>query len=155
MRELQADEEVARRAVFGSRERNHPLERREVVFRQQQLTGIGACVGIDRDRLTPEQLGPAAGEAGPAAERQLVGSAIERAVAAFHRVNHQAVTDAAPSNRQRGDSDANVRFETDRYVEIADLLFKHRAIGKQGVAGHYFTLSASRIPHPGSRLRSS
>ena len=85
--------------VLLAGERNQLLERRQVLLRQQQLAGVGARVRIDRDRLAPEQLCAAAGKPAPPAERQLVGRAVERAVAPFHRMDREAVADRAAADR--------------------------------------------------------
>ena len=64
------------------------------------MAGIGAAVLGHRTRFAPDQLRAAASEAKIAAEGQFPRPAVERAVAAFHRVDAPAVANGAATDAQ-------------------------------------------------------
>src|SRR5439155_22686941 len=67
---------------------------------QPELAGIGAAVLGHRTGFAPDQLRAAASEAKIAAESQFPRPAVERAVAAFHRVDAPAVANGAATDAQ-------------------------------------------------------
>ncbi len=122
VRQLQADQTgVGAGAVLAARQGDQPLERRQILLREQQLPRVRAGLGNNRHGFPPEQLGAASGEAGPAADRQLVGGPRERAVAALHRVDREAIAGGALADAERGQGGPNLRLEPDPDPESRNL----------------------------------
>src|SRR4030095_43536 len=109
-----------------------------MLVRDQKLSRIRPGVGIDRDCFTPQQLRSTSTESRPAAERQLVRSAVDCSVAPFHRVNGEPIPNGPVCDRQRFECGLDVIFEPDMHAERSNFLFERPAIGKESVAGHYF-----------------
>lgn len=97
MRELQAYYQVviaaARLAVGLPAYLQHLREIGGGAFVDQELTRIGPGLLDDGGRLGPDELGAAGAEAPIAAQRQFVGPAVERTIAALHRLNAQPIAD--------------------------------------------------------------
>lgn len=133
---LYADEKVACGAVFLARQGDQLFERRHGPIADEQLPCIRPHVGSDRHGLPPEEFGAAPAEARPSAERQFVGRPIERAVAAFHRMNGESVADGAICDGQRPQRCLDVAREPYVETERRDFLFQRAAVGKECVACH-------------------
>ena len=105
MRELEADEQVGvvapGVAVGRSAGLQQPGEAVEVFGVAEQLPGVGAAFGDDGGGLAPDEFRAAVAEATIATERQLAGMAVVGGVAAFHRVDRQAVADVTAADGDR------------------------------------------------------
>ena len=95
MRELNGDEQIVRRTPLLAMQladaREQPRELRHIVRRNPKLARIGAAVFAHGGSFKPDELGAAAREAFVAAPGQLAGTAIQRPVAAFHRLDGDGV----------------------------------------------------------------
>ena len=68
---------------------------------EPQLPRVHASVVGNRGRLAPDQFRSTGAETDVAAKRQLVGQAVERSIAAFHRLNRPAVADPSATDLNR------------------------------------------------------
>ena len=103
--ELDGDEQVAGRAPFLAVDAAHHFDEAGELAHgravEHHLAGVGAAVGADGGGLEPDELGAAAGEAFVAPPGEFLGAAVERAVAAFHRKDHEAVRQPETAAIQR------------------------------------------------------
>src|SRR6266542_907971 len=146
MRQLKADEEIARGPVLFSCRDNELLEAREVGVGDEQLTRVRARVGIDRDRLAPEHLRAAVSESRPAADRQLSRRPLERAVAPLHRVDRPTVANRLGADLQGLARLAAVALEPHGEVEGVDLRFERTPVAEKVMTGHLKFLPFSPSP---------
>src|SRR6266852_2098166 len=65
----------------------HGPKVRGLLFIQMQLARSGSSILVDRRGFAPDEFCSSAAKAKISAKSQLVGSAVERAVAALHRLN--------------------------------------------------------------------
>ncbi len=98
---------------------HHLRQTRGVGLVDDELTGVGAPFGDDGGGLAPDQLGPALAEAPVAAEGQVARSAVEGAVAAFHRLDRHAVADGPVRDIRRFEQGGQVIGQAD--VQTASL----------------------------------
>src|SRR5262245_29614333 len=73
---------------------NQTLEIQSSLFSEPQLAGIGPSFLNHRGRLAPEELGAARAKSAITTKRQLIRPAVERPVAALHRLNTERIADA-------------------------------------------------------------
>ena len=88
-------------AVSAAAIRQHLFDRTGGAIVQPELTGIHAAIVGDGGCFAPDQLRTAAAEPSIAAKREFVRSAVQCAVAAFHRLHAQAVPNDAIADVQR------------------------------------------------------
>src|ERR1700738_5150746 len=97
--------------------RQHSLQLGRCGFIDQQLARIGAAVLNDRSCLAPDQLGAAGAETAIAAKRQLIGAAVERAVAALHGLNAERVAGAERADGYGTKEGTEIALEPDAQAE--------------------------------------
>jgi hypothetical protein len=95
MRQLKSDNQIVIRAkylpVTLPTSVHHSLELGGRFFIQEQLSGIGSAFLGDGSGLAPNELCAATAKSVVSAESQIIGPAIESAVAPFHRLNAQRI----------------------------------------------------------------
>src|SRR5262249_35301076 len=99
----------------------HLLEADGRVIVDQQLPWIAAAFLHDGGRLAPDQFGAAGAETFIAAKHQFVGLAVERPVAAFHRLDGKGVADAIWTNLYGAKQRFEILGETNVQPEPLDL----------------------------------
>ena len=130
--QLQADQQTVivpvGLAVGSPTAGEHLANRPDGVLGQPQLARVHPPFIGDGSRLAPDDRGPAVTESLVSPDRQFVGQTLERAIAAFHRLNCQAIFYRTSTDRQRckqrGHVLLQVQFESQR-----------RGVGEQVVTG--------------------
>src|SRR5262249_47035184 len=83
------------------------------LFVEEQLPWVGPALFENRSCLAPDQLGPTSAETAVATEGQFVGSAVEGAIAAFHRLDAQGVAGSQRTDRDGAKERAEVVAEAE------------------------------------------
>src|SRR5262249_22591230 len=115
-RQLQADEQVVVApeclAVRLPARTEHALEVGSGLLGEPELARICPALFDDGRGLSPNQLGAARAETAIAAKRQFVRPAVERAVAALHRLNTERIADAKCADIYRAEQRSEIVGES-------------------------------------------
>src|SRR5439155_4738423 len=104
--------------------RQHALQVGRRGFIDQQLARIGAAVLTYRGRLSPNEFRPASAETAIAPERQLIGAAVDRSVAAFHWLDAKRIAGTNCADGDGAKERAEIALEANAEVESSAFILE-------------------------------